>query len=130
MDNKNLEEKVMAEIYGEQLVIEDLQEDKNLEEKLVTEIYDKQLVTEEKQEGKIMHYIKIILCGASDQILALGLALILFMISDLILGVLGYEIVAREEMFLIMFIISNVLYYPISQEVLKGKTVGRKLILR
>ena len=83
-----------------------------------------------KVEGKFAHFFKAILSGVLDQILAVGIALILFLVFDLILGVVGYEIAMREEMFLIVYIISNVLYYPISQEILEGKTVGKKLILR
>ena len=56
--------------------------------------------------------------------------MILFLIFDLIIGVVGYEIAMRDEMFLIIYIVSNVLYYSISQEILEGKTVGKKLILR
>ena len=36
----------------------------------------------------------------------------------------------REEMFLIVYIITNVLYYPLTQEILKGKTIGKKVILK
>lgn len=83
-----------------------------------------------KVEGRFSHFFKAILSGVLDQILAVGIALILFFIFDLIIGVVGYEIAMRDEIFLIIYIISNVLYYPISQEILEGKTVGKKLILR
>lgn len=64
-----------------------------------------------------------------DQILAIGLALVLFGILTLILNVAGYQIVMKEAMFTILYIISNVLYYPIIQEMLHGKTLARKLLL-
>ena len=105
-------------------------------EQIITEEELKDFATEEvyeevvKVEGKFLHFFKAILSGVLDQILAVGIALILFLIFDLILGVIGYEIAMREEMFLIIYIISNVLYYPISQEILEGKTVGKKVILR
>lgn len=93
---------------------------------------EKEEVHEEvvKVEGKFSHFFKVILSGVLDQILAVGIALILFLIFDLIIGVVGYEIAMRDEMFLIIYIVSNVLYYSISQEILEGKTVGKKLILR
>ena len=52
------------------------------------------------------------------------------LIVSLVFKVAGYKIVMREEMFLIVFIISNVLYYPLVQEFLDGKTLGRKLVQR
>ena len=95
-------------------------------------IEDKEFIKKEeiKSEGMILHYIKVILSGIFDQILVLGLALVLFFVFDLILGVFGYEIVTRESMYMIMYIISNVLYYPLISELLHGKTLGRKLLFR
>ena len=81
-------------------------------------------------ESKFTGVLKGILSGMLDQIIAVGLALILFFISDLILGVLGYKIAMRDEMFLVVYIISNVLYYPISEIILNGKTVGKKIVKR
>ena len=71
-----------------------------------------------------------ILSGIVDQIAAVIIGLILYLIVSLVFKVAGYKIVMREEMFLIVFIISNVLYYPLVQEFLDGKTLGRKLVQR
>lgn len=104
---------------------------KNQKELLEQEVED--VITEEevvKIEGKFNRFFKAILSGFLDQVLAVGIALILFIIFDLILGVMGYEIAMREEMFLIVYIITNVLYYPLTQEILKGKTIGKKVILK
>ena len=75
-----------------------------------------------KEDGKVIRFIKNILSGIVDQIVAVVIALIF--------KVAGYKIVMREEMFLIVFIVSNVLYYPLVQEFLGGKTLGRKFVLR
>lgn len=93
------------------------------EEEVVVEV-------KEKKEGKCMRWIKAILSGVVDQIAAVVVALILYLVVTLILKVAGFKIVAREEMFLIVFIISNVLYYPLVQEFLGGKTLGKKLVQR
>lgn len=95
---------------------------KNLEEK--EEIYEEVV----KVEGKFEHFFKAILSGVLDQIIVLGIGLILFIVFDLILGAIGYQIAMREEMFLIVYIITNILYYSISPEILEGKTVGKKII--
>ena len=58
--------------------------------------------------------------------------LLVFGVFGLVIRVFGYQIAndGREELFLIMYIISNVLYYPIMQEVLHGKTLAKKFIFR
>ena len=83
-----------------------------------------------KEDGKAMRFFKNILSGIVDQIVAVIIGLILYLIVSLVFKVAGYKIVMREEMFLIVFIISNVLYYPLVQEFLDGKTLGRKLVQR
>ena len=83
-----------------------------------------------KADGKVLHYTKVVLSGILDQIFAIGLALIIFGVFDLILRVFGYRVVLREEAFMIIYVISNILYYPILQEILHGKTLGKKFIFR
>ena len=83
-----------------------------------------------KTDGKLLHYTKVVLSGILDQIFAIGLALIIFGVFDLILRVFGYRIALREEVFMIIYVISNILYYPILQEILHGKTLGKKFIFR
>ena len=83
-----------------------------------------------KADGKILHYTKVILSGILDQIFVMALSLTMFGIFDLALRVLGYRVALREEIFMIIYVISNILYYPILQEVLHGKTLGKKFIFR
>ena len=83
-----------------------------------------------KADGKFLHYTKVILSGILDQIFVIALALILFGIFDLALRVFGYRVASREEVFMIIYVISNILYYPILQELLHGKTLGKKFIFR
>ena len=95
---------------------------------------NKELIKEDeiKVEGKIFYYTKVILSGLLDQIFAMGAALILFTVYDLILGLFGYTVkdASRETVFLIVYIITNVLYYPLVQEILHGKTLGKKIMVR
>ena len=83
-----------------------------------------------KADCKFLHYTKVILSGILDQIFVIALALILFGIFDLALRVFGYRVASREEVFMIIYVISNILYYPILQELLHGKTLGKKFIFR
>lgn len=93
---------------------------------------EKEFIKEEeiKVEGKVFYYTKTILSGVLDQILAIGLALIIFTVFDLILRAFGLYIAMKQEMFLVVYIISNMLYYPLVQEMLHGKTLGRKIMFR
>lgn len=83
-----------------------------------------------KADGKLLHYTKVILSGILDQIFVMALSLIIFGIFDLALRLFGYRVALREEIFMIIYVISNILYYPILQEVLHGKTLGKKFIFR
>ena len=83
-----------------------------------------------KADGKFLHYTKVILSGILDQIFVIALALVVFGIFDLALRVFGYRVALREEVFMIIYVIRNILYYPILQEVLHGKTLGKKFIFR
>lgn len=83
-----------------------------------------------KADGKFLHYTKVILSGILDQIFVIALALVVFGVFDLALRVFGYRVALREEVFMIIYVISNILYYPILQEVLHGKTLGKKFIFR
>ena len=80
-----------------------------------------------KTDGKLVYYTKVILSGVLDQIFVILLAMLVFGVFGLVIRVFGYQIAndGREELFLIMYIISNVLYYPIIQEVLHGKTLAK-----
>lgn len=105
--------------------------DNNKEEiENIEENNQESIVDIDKEDGKAMKFFKNILSGVIDQIVTVIIGLILYIIVSLIFKVAGYKIVMREEMFLIVFIISNVLYYPLVQEFLGGKTLGRKLVQR
>ena len=79
-----------------------------------------------KSDGKLLHYTKVILSGVLDQIFAM----LIFGIFGLVIRLFGYKIAMREEVFLITYIISNIFYYPVMQEFLHGKTLGKKFIFR
>ena len=84
-----------------------------------------------KADGKFLHYTKVILSGILDQIFVIALTLAVFGVFDLvILRIFGYRVALREEVFMIIYVVSNILYYPILQEVLHGKTLGKKFIFR
>ena len=127
-NNENLEkEEITLDELDNEVTLDELEE----EVEIIRAEEKEFLVSEDiKNEGKFTYYAKVFLTGVFDQILAIGLALVLFGILTLILNVAGYQIVMKEAMFTILYIISNVLYYPIIQEMLHGKTLARKLLFR
>lgn len=87
---------------------------------------------ESKKESKGLRFVKAILSGVFDQIIILAADLLIFFISGLILKLFGFMYVdaQKEAMFGLMYVITNILYYPIATELLKGKTIGRKILFR
>lgn len=104
---------------------------KIIEEEIEIAVTREEIKQEEIQvEGRVFYYTKTILSGVLDQMLVVGLALVAFVVFGFLLKLIGYQIVMRDEMFLIMYIITNVLYYPLTQEFLDGKTLGKKIMTR
>ena len=83
-----------------------------------------------KKDGKMFHYAKVLLGGIIDQIIAVAMAILLFAATGFVLKLFGYQIAMKDEMFLIIYIISNVLYYPLIAEFMHGKTLGKKIMFR
>ena len=95
---------------------------------------EKEFIRDEeiKSDGKLLHYTRVVLSGMFDQLFAVAFAIVLFGITTLALKVFGYRIVSeyKDQVFLIIYIISNSLYYPLIAEFMHGKTLGKKIIFR
>lgn len=93
---------------------------------------EKEFIRDEeiKEDGKFLHYTKVILSGVVDQIFAVALALLLFGLTTFVLKLCGYYILMKDEVFLITYIISNIVYYPLTAEFIHGKTLGKKILFR
>ena len=83
-----------------------------------------------KKEGKGLKFFKKILGGIIDQIISIALALLLLIVTDLLLKLFGLDIAQREPMFLIMYIIVNIVYAPICTSTKLNDTIGRKTVLK
>lgn len=82
------------------------------------------------QDGKVVKFIKRVLATTMDQIISLALALGLLLLFDGILKLTGFYIVSRQPMFLIMYVIANILYTPICESTKLKGTIGKKTILK
>jgi hypothetical protein len=107
----------------EENLVEAIEEEKIDEEKkgLIEGFEDKKV---EEEPG----FLKRFLSGIIDQILSIAISLLLLVIFDAIIKLIGFQVSDRESMFLIMYIITNVLYRPILETTKLKETIGRKLI--
>ena len=105
-----------------------------IEEKdVVVDSMDEILLQEEENleeiEMKSNYFIKELLVGMIDQIIVSSVALITLLLLNLVLKVFGYHIVEKQPMFLIIYVIINIIYPPICKKVRLKETVGRKVLL-
>lgn len=116
MDNKELNNEVKEEI-------------KEIEtaEEIVEETVEE---TKKEEDSKALKFFKRILAGVVDQIISIALALLLIIVTDLVLKLFGFYIAEREPMFLIMYVIVNIVYSPICTSTKLKDTIGRKTVLK
>ena len=135
MENKELnneeniiKEETVTEVENNDLVInEEVVENDNLDQNVIEEM----LTVEEVQEdSKTIKFLKRILASVADQIIAVALSLVSIILFDLILRLFGLYIADRQPMFLIIYVIVNILYSPICESTKLGKTIGKKVILK
>ena len=135
MENKELnneeniiKEETVTEVENNDLVInEEVVENDNLDQNVIEEM----LTVEEVQEdSKTIKFLKRILASVADQIIAVALSLVSIILFDLILRLFGLYIADRQPIFLIIYVIVNILYSPICESTKLGKTIGKKVILK
>ena len=85
--------------------------------------------TKKEEDSKALKFFKI-LAGVVDQIISIALALLLIIVTDLVLKLFGFYIAEREPMFLIMYVIVNIVYSPICTSTKLKDTIGRKTVLK
>ena len=113
MDNKELNnEEATNEAMEEIKVIETVEE------------------TKKEEDSKALKFLKRILAGVVDQIISIAVALLLLIVTDLLLKLFGFYIAEREPMFLIMYVIVNIIYGPICVSTKLKDTIGRKTVLK
>ena len=135
MENKELnneeniiKEETVTEVENNDLVInEEVVENDNLDQNVIEEM----LTVEEVQEdSKTIKFLKRILASVADQIIAVALSLVSIILFDLILRLFGLYIADRQPMFLIIYVIVNILYSPICESTKLNKTIGKRVILK
>lgn len=130
-DNKlekeeNLVEETKEENNGVLENTEDFTEEIIEENKVLVEDFENE--NEGEKIKKKPGFLKKLLSGIIDQILSIAISLLLLVSFDAIIKLFGFYIADREPMFLIIYIITNVLYRPILEATKLKETIGGKLI--
>lgn len=110
------------ELNNEEVIKEAMEENKSIEE-VIEE-------TKREEDSKALKFFKRILAGVVDQIISIAVALLLLIVTDLLLKLFGFYIAEREPMFLIMYVIVNIIYGPICVSTKLKDTIGRKTVLK
>lgn len=116
----NEENKSAQDIANETEIEEDAALDKS--EEIISQ--DSSEITENEQ-GKTSGFFGSFLAAVIDELIVLGVSVILLFLSNFIMGFLGYYIAERTSMFIIIFLIVNIIYTSVMEvSKLKG-TVGK-----
>lgn len=131
-DNKlEKEENLVEEVKAENKeVVENTEDEIEEETKVLVEDFEDESKDEIEEETieKKPGFLKKILSGIIDQILSIAISLLALVLFDAIIKLFGFQVSDREPMFLIMYIITNVLYRPILEASKLKETIGGKLI--
>lgn len=85
---------------------------------------------EVKEDGKVVKFIKRLLAATIDQIVAIAFVLLLLLIFDFLLKLVGFYIAQRQPMFLVIYVITSILYSTICESTKLGRTIGKKTMLK
>lgn len=115
---------------------EDINNNENKDDKIVGGIEEDNSIEENdtdkeiKEDGKAVKFIKRLLAATIDQIVVIAIALLLLLVFDFILKLIGFYIAERQPMFLIIYVITNILYSTICESTNLGRTIGKKTMLK
>lgn len=115
---------------------EDINNNENKDDKIVGTIEEDNSIEENdsdkeiKEDGKAVKFIKRLLAATIDQIVVIAIALLLLLVFDFILKLIGFYIAERQPMFLIIYVITNILYSTICESTNLGRTIGKKTMLK
>lgn len=103
------------------------EENSNIE----TTIEEKDVVVEciEEEIEEKKGVVRELLAGVVDQIVVMASSLVVLLVFNLILKIFGYYVVEKQPMFLIIYVIINIIYAPICKQFKLKETVGRKVLL-
>ncbi|MBY0755857.1 RDD family protein [Clostridium sardiniense] len=134
MDINNQEDTNVEEVVESlELKKEEGPEEELVKEDIVVESTDEE-EAEEKNKDKIIvevdanpSFIKKLFSNILDQAVILGVSAILLLVFDLLIGFIGYMVVEPTSILLIIYVIVNILYFPIF-EAKNIRTIGKRIL--
>ena len=134
MENKDLnneeiiiEKQEIVNETNDTVISEELIENDNLDQNVIEEMLT---VEEIHEDSKGIKFLKRLLSSIMDQIIVVAMSLLAIVLFDLILKVFGFYVAERQPIFLIIYVIVNILYYPICESTKLKNTIGKKVILK
>lgn len=137
MDINNQEDTNVEEVVESlELKKEEGPEEELVKEDIVVESIDEDEAEEKnnKNKDKIIvevdanpSFIKKLFSNILDQAVILGVSAILLLVFDLLIGFIGYMVVEPTSILLIIYVIVNILYFPIF-EAKNIRTIGKRIL--
>lgn len=137
MSNKEEIENVKDEVKEEVVVVEEATnedidsflEDEEIEEESKEINNELQTLENEKfvEVDTNPSFFKTLFANLLDQALVLGVSAIFLLVFDFVIGFFGFMVVNPSPVLLIIYVIFNVLYYPLIER--KGKrSIGKRIL--
>lgn len=137
MDINNQEDTNVEEVVESlELKKEEGPEEELVKEDIVADPIDEDEAEEKnnKNKDKIIvevdanpSFIKKLFSNILDQAVILGVSAILLLVFDLLIGFIGYMVVEPTSILLIIYVIVNILYFPIF-EAKNIRTIGKRIL--
>ena len=118
------------EVVNNEVINNDEVNNEDLNKDIEVTEEDNAINGEVKEDGKAVKFIKRLLAATIDQIVAIAFALLLLLIFDFLLKFVGFYIAQRQPMFLVIYVITNILYSTICESTKLGRTIGKKTMLK
>lgn len=97
----------------------------------VENIIAEENIEDTKEEIKVESkgLVNELLAGVLDQIVVALVALVTLLVFNLVLKIFGYYIAEKQPMFLIIYVIINIIYAPVCKKFKIKETLGKKVLL-
>ena len=112
------EEGPKEELMKEDILVETTEEES-------TEEDNKKKITVEVDANP--SFIKKLFSNILDQAVILGISAILLLVFDLLIGFIGYMVAEPTPILLIIYVVVNILYFPIF-EAKNKRTIGKRIL--
>lgn len=135
MDINNQEDTNVEEVVESlELKKEEGPEEELVKEDIIVESTDEEETEEKNNKDKIIvevdanpSFIKKLFSNILDQAVILGVSAILLLVFDLLIGFIGYMLLEPTSILLIIYVVVNILYFPIF-EAKNKRTIGKRIL--